>query len=220
MKRMIDITLAALGLAVLSPLLAVVAAAVWFADGRPIIFAQERFGRGFRRFRIFKFRTMVVGATENGLATGEDARVTRIGRFLRASKLDELPQLLNVLRGDMSLVGPRPELPRYVEFYRAEYRAILRVRPGMTDLASLLYRNEAQQLAESPDPEAEYVGTILPDKIRLGLGYVRRASLGLDLWLMAMTVRCLLIPKRIPKSVVEAPRRRFGMWTPSPLVKS
>jgi len=116
-------------------------------------------------------------------------------------------------------VGPRPEMPRFVEFYREEYREILTVRPGMTDLASLLYRHESQQLAESPDPEAEYVGTILPEKIRLGSAYVHHASLRFDLWLLWATARCLVTPHRAPERAIDAWRRNFETTGPSPVSK-
>ena len=189
-KRTLDLTLAGLGVVVLSPLLAVVAASVALDSPGPVFFRQVRVGRGFRPFRIIKFRTMVEDAARRGgpLSIGADPRVTRVGRWLRRLKLDELPQLFNVLAGDMSLVGPRPEVPEYVERYRADYADILTVRPGMTDLASLKYRDESALLAAAADPGAEYVRVILPDKIRLAREYVRRSSVLFDLSLILRTL--------------------------------
>jgi len=186
----LDLTLAGLGVVVLSPLLAAVAASVALDSPGPVFFRQVRVGRGFRPFRIIKFRTMVEDAARRGgpLSIGADPRVTRVGRWLRRLKLDELPQLFNVLAGDMSLVGPRPEVPEYVERYRADYADILTVRPGMTDLASLKYRDESALLAAAADPGAEYVRVILPDKIRLAREYVRRSSVLFDLSLILRTL--------------------------------
>jgi lipopolysaccharide/colanic/teichoic acid biosynthesis glycosyltransferase len=156
----------------------------------PIFFLQERVGRGFRSFWIYKFRTMVVDAPKLGLqiTAGEDPRITRVGRFLRKWKLDELPQLFNVLKGDMSLVGPRPEVPRYVEMFREDYASVLSVRPGITDPASLKYRDEAEVLAASSDPEDTYVQQILPEKISLAKKYVAEASLRGDIVLIWQTI--------------------------------
>jgi lipopolysaccharide/colanic/teichoic acid biosynthesis glycosyltransferase len=189
-KRGVDLLLAGLGVVVLSPVYVVVAALVVLDSPGPVFFRQTRVGREFRPFRIIKFRTMVTDAERRGgkLSVGADPRITRIGRELRRLKLDELPQLLNVLAGDMSLVGPRPEVPEYVERFQAEYADILTVRPGMTDLASLKYRDESALLAAAADPAAEYVRVILPDKIRLAREYVRRSSLRLDLSLILRTL--------------------------------
>jgi lipopolysaccharide/colanic/teichoic acid biosynthesis glycosyltransferase len=189
-KRGVDLLLAGLGVVVLSPVYVVVAALVALDSPGPVFFRQTRLGRGFRPFRIIKFRTMVTDAERRGgkLSVGADPRITRVGRGLRRLKLDELPQLLNVLAGDMSLVGPRPEVPEYVERFRSEYADILTVRPGMTDLASLKYRDESALLAAAADPAAEYVRVILPDKIRLAREYVRRSSLRLDLSLILRTL--------------------------------
>jgi lipopolysaccharide/colanic/teichoic acid biosynthesis glycosyltransferase len=189
-KRTFDLVLTAVGLVVLSPVLALVAVLVGVGSGRPVLFRQTRVGRGFRRFRIVKFRTMVADAERLGgpLSVGADPRITRVGSALRRLKLDELPQLFNVLAGDMSLVGPRPEVPEYVERFRAEYEEILSLRPGLTDLASLKYRDESALLAGAADPAGEYVRVILPDKIRLGREYVRRASVMLDLSIILRTI--------------------------------
>jgi lipopolysaccharide/colanic/teichoic acid biosynthesis glycosyltransferase len=191
LKRLFDVLAAGVSIVVLSPLLVVVASAVRFSSPGPVIFSQERVGRNFRPFRIFKFRTMYVDAQARGgqLTVGAyDPRITPVGRLLRGTKLDELPQLWNVLRGDMSLVGPRPEVPRYVEMFRGDFAEILRVRPGITDPASLKYRCESDQLAAAGDPEAEYVRRILPDKIAISKEYLRTASLVGDAGILLRTV--------------------------------
>jgi lipopolysaccharide/colanic/teichoic acid biosynthesis glycosyltransferase len=207
-KRTFDVVVAAAGLVLLSPLLAAVALLVGVDGGRPVLFRQTRVGRGFRHFRIIKFRTMVPGAERLGgaLSVGEDPRITRVGRALRRSKLDELPQLVNVLAGEMSLVGPRPELPQYVEQFRADYEEILTLRPGLTDLASLKYRDESTLLAAAVDPAAEYMRVILPDKIRLGREYVRRASMRLDLSIILRTFGAVAGVAAVPRRELGEPR--------------
>jgi lipopolysaccharide/colanic/teichoic acid biosynthesis glycosyltransferase len=189
-KRAFDLLLAGLGLLVISPVLILAAIAIKLDSTGPVFFLQERIGRNFRPFSIYKFRTMVVGADRRGgqITVGSDPRVTRVGRWLRHSKIDELPQLINVLLGDMSLVGPRPEVPKYVEMYHDEYALVLSVRPGLTDPASVKYRDEASILAASPDPEREYVDRILPDKIALARAYVARATLSSDLIVLVRTL--------------------------------
>lgn len=190
MKRAFDIVAAGLGIVALSPLLLLVAALIKLDSRGPILFKQERIGKGFRPFLIYKFRTMVENAPELGrpLTYGTDPRITRIGNYLRASKIDELPQLWNVLKGDMSLVGPRPEVPPYVEVFRRDYEEILKIRPGLTDWASLKYSDEAAFLGQFENPEGEYLRRLLPDKIRLAKEYVQRSSFGLDLRLILATV--------------------------------
>ena len=182
MKRIFDITFAFLGLLVLLPLFLLVAFLIKMDSAGPVFFRQRRVGRGLIPFFILKFRTMVPDAPRKGgqITFGSDPRITRIGRLLREAKIDEIPQLLNVLLGDMSFVGPRPEVPKYVELYPEDFREILQVRPGMTDLASLKYRNEAGLLGRSEDPEREYIQRILPDKIRISKEYLRRSSLWFD----------------------------------------
>lgn len=189
MKRVLDVTLSAAGLVVLSPLLLLAALLVKLDSPGPAVFTQVRVGRRFTPFVIYKFRTMRTdGPGGRPISVGDDPRITRVGRWLRRTKIDELPQLFNVLKGDMSLVGPRPELPRYVEMFRDDYAEVLQVRPGLTDPASIKYRNEAALLARSAAPETEYVERILPDKIRLAREYVRRASVATDLSLMIRTL--------------------------------
>jgi len=197
-KRLVDIVAASIGLLLLSPLFLILAALIKLDSSGPVLFRQERIGRGFIPFLIYKFRTMAAGRANEGLCitSRNDARITRVGRWLRATKLDELPQLLNVLIGDMSLVGPRPEVRHYVELFRSEYEQLLSIRPGMTDLASLKYRDEGDVLAQVEDPEAEYVTRILPDKIELGSLYLQRASLFFDLSLILKTVLRLVWPAK------------------------
>ena len=181
------------GLLCLWPVFAVVAILIKLDSRGPVFFKQDRMGRAFRPFLIYKFRTMVRDAPNKGgpITFGEDPRITGIGRFLRKIKIDELPQLINVLKGEMSIVGPRPEVRRYVEALREDYQEILTVRPGITDLASLKYRNEAAILGSSDDPEQMYLRYILPEKINLGKEYVRRSSLIFDLTLIFKTLATL-----------------------------
>ena len=190
MKRMFDIVVAAAALVVLFPLLVLSALLIKLDSPGPIFFKQERIGRNFRPFWIYKFRTMAQDApARGGLVTiGEDARVTRVGRLLRKSKIDEIPQLTNILKGDMALVGPRPEVRYYVELFRRDYEEILKVRPGLTDLASLKYRDEAALLGKAANPEDEYRTRVLPDKIRLAKDYLRRSSFLFDLSLILKTL--------------------------------
>lgn len=190
MKRCFDIFLAALGLLVLSPVFVLAAILVKWTSPGPVFFRQERVGKDFEPFEIMKFRTMSVDAPLRGgqLTAGRDPRITRVGGFLRATKIDELPQLINVLRGEMSFVGPRPEVPRYVDHFREDYEELLSVRPGITDLASLKYRHESELLGQANDPEDLYLQSILPDKIALGKQYLRHRSLSLDLKLICKTV--------------------------------
>lgn len=191
-KRALDLAVALPLLALLSPLLAVLALAVKLDSAGPFLFRQVRVGRGGRPFRILKLRTMRVGAVGAAVTARGDARVTAVGRFLRRWKLDELPQLWNVVVGDMSLVGPRPEVPRYVERFPEDYARILRVRPGVTDLAAIVYRDEEAVLAAAPDPEAAYVQTVLPAKIALYHRYLDEMSLRTDLGLLLRTVAAVL----------------------------
>ncbi|MCZ2406548.1 MAG: sugar transferase [Burkholderiales bacterium] len=194
-KRLFDIACAATALLLLSPVLLLIALWVRLDSPGPVLFRQQRVGRGGRPFAILKFRTMQVNAEAAGLqiTVGQDPRVTRAGAWLRRSKLDELPQFVNVLRGEMSVVGPRPEVPRYVALYPAAQRAtVLSVRPGITDLASLAFRDEARLLAASADPERTYVEQILPVKLRHACDYVQQRSLWLDLRIIARTALAVL----------------------------
>lgn len=195
MKRLLDIAAAGAGLLVLAPLFGVVALLIKLDSPGPVFFRQQRIGKGFQPFWILKFRTMEHCARPGAAITvAHDPRITRAGRLLRRSKIDELPQLVNILKGDMSLVGPRPEVPCYVEAFHRDYEEILAVRPGLTDLASLKYRDESALLARSPDPEREYFERVLPDKICLAKETIRRSSLFFDLGLIAKTCRSILFP--------------------------
>jgi len=190
MKRLFDIIFSFVGLVALSPLFVVVALLVKIDSKGPVFFRHTRMGRDFIPFHVYKFRTMVDGAEQRGssVTAGSDERITRFGRLLRKTKVDELPQLLNVLKGEMSLVGPRPEVREYVELYEPEYRRLLSVRPGITDPASLRYAEEQGVLARSPNWEEEYRKRILPDKIRLSLEYVDNHSVITDFSLIVKTV--------------------------------
>jgi lipopolysaccharide/colanic/teichoic acid biosynthesis glycosyltransferase len=191
-KRAFDVVAAVIGLALLAPLFLLVAAWIRLDSPGPVFFRQERVGRAGRPFRIHKFRTMRVEAGGPALTVGADPRITRAGAFLRRTKIDELPQLLDVLRGDMSVVGPRPEVARYVAAYPPALREkVLSVRPGITDPASLQFRDESTLLARAADPEREYREVVLPAKLRLAADYVDTASLGGDLRLIAATLRAL-----------------------------
>jgi len=189
-KRAFDLFWSSLGLVVLSPVLALLALAVKLEDGGPVFFRQLRIGQGGRPFRIWKFRTMVVDADRQGRAitVGRDPRITRVGHRLRDTKLDEIPQLLNVFLGEMSLVGPRPEVPRYVELYTEAQRTILALRPGITDLASIKYRNESDLLGAAENPDETYVQILLPDKIRINLAYAAEAGLWSDFLVILATL--------------------------------
>src|SRR5213594_3029441 len=195
-KRSCDIIISFLGLLLLSPALVVTSLLIKLDSRGPAFFRQERIGRRFQTFSIYKFRTMVADASEKGglLTSARDSRITRLGRILRKSKIDELPQLINVLRGEMTLVGPRPEVRRYVNLFRHDYEEILRVPPGITDLASLKYRDESALLALVADPEREYITRVLPDKITLAKEYVRRSSFHFDVSLILKTLAKILVP--------------------------
>jgi lipopolysaccharide/colanic/teichoic acid biosynthesis glycosyltransferase len=191
LKRSTDIALSLAVIVLLSPVLAAAALAVWLDSGSPILFRQERVGRGFVRFRILKFRTMR-GTGGPSITVAGDARVTRVGKFLRLAKLDEIPQFWNVLRGDMSIVGPRPEIPQYVELFKDRYREILEVRPGITDPASIRFRNEEEVLSRSPDPLEEYTERVLPAKLDMAEEYVRTRSIAGDILIMLRTASSIV----------------------------
>jgi lipopolysaccharide/colanic/teichoic acid biosynthesis glycosyltransferase len=190
MKRTFDAIVSFLGLVLLSPFLLPVAILINLDSPGPILFRQQRIGKGFRPFFIYKFRTMLHDPCGPGrlITIGDDPRITRVGRWLRKAKIDELPQLFNVLKGEMSFVGPRPEVAKYVQVFHRDYEDILRVRPGITDLASLKYRDEAYLLQKAANPEEEYVSHVLPDKIKLAKDYVQRSSLLFDLGLIFKTM--------------------------------
>lgn len=193
LKRVFDLLFSSLGLIILSPLLLITALLIKWDSPGSVFYRGVRMGHGGHPFRIFKFRTMVDGAHRmgGGITTLDDRRITRVGRFLRRSKLDELPQLINVVRGEMSLVGPRPEDPAYVALYTPEQRRVLSVRPGITSAASLQYRDEARLLA-GETWEQVYVEDILPHKLQIELDYIQKANVLTDLVLIARTVFALV----------------------------
>lgn len=203
MKRAFDIVAAACGLVLLLPVFVMVALLVRCKDGGPAFYRQTRIGRHGRSFRIWKFRTMVDGADRIGppLTAGRDPRITPIGHWLRKFKFDEIPQLLNVLTGEMSLVGPRPEVPQYVDLYNSNQRRVLDIRPGITDPASLKYFNEHELLANSDDPERDYVEQIMPEKIHINLEYAAGATLRTDVLVIVRTLVRIVVRRRGPKRV-------------------
>lgn len=210
-KRAFDLLGAALALVLLCPLLLLLALVIRLDSPGPVFFRQERVGRFGRPFRIHKFRSMVEQAPALGppLTVGSDARITRSGRWLRRTRLDELPQLIDVLRGDMSLVGPRPEVPRYVQHYPPDLRErALAVRPGITDPSSLANLDEAARLAAAADPEREYIQHILPLKLAAAVDYAEQATLWSDLGVIARTLGVLLGRGRCTRSSPSPTRGR------------
>lgn len=194
MKRLFDITASGLGLLVLSPLFLVLALWIKLDSPGPVFYRQVRVGRGNKDFRLFKFRSMRVGSDKKGLITvgGHDPRVTRSGYYIRKYKLDELPQLINVFIGDMSLVGPRPEVRKYVDLYTPEQLRVLDVRPGITDMASIRYRNENELLEQAADPEQYYRDVVMQDKLRINLEYIADHSFIKDLKIIFMTFKAVV----------------------------
>jgi len=189
-KRLFDLVAASIGLVLLSPLFLAVAIAIRRSSPGPVFFRQVRVGRGGVPFSMFKFRTMRPDAERVGgqLTVGADPRITPVGHTLRRYKLDEFPQLINVVLGDMSLVGPRPEVPRYVALYDERQRRVLDVRPGITDPASIAYRDENALLAAADDPEATYLGEVMPAKLEINLAYLERRSLLRDVGVILQTL--------------------------------
>jgi lipopolysaccharide/colanic/teichoic acid biosynthesis glycosyltransferase len=187
MKRFLDVVISATALLITAPILACAALAILIETGPPFIFIQDRVGRGFRRFRMYKLRTMRVGLPGNKITVSGDTRITRVGAILRQTKIDELPQFWNVLKGDMSIVGPRPEVPEYVELFAERYRCILSMRPGITDFASIEFGNEEELLASCGDPITEYREKILPYKLTLAEKYMAQQSVICDLSIIFRT---------------------------------
>ncbi len=189
-KRFFDLFFSLLGLIILSPILCFISLWILVDSKGSVFYRQERIGLGEVPFRIYKFRTMFVGSDQKGLLTigDKDNRVTQVGQFLRKTKLDEMPQLINVLKGEMSFVGPRPEVKKYVDLYTVEQRAIFQVRPGITDVASIEYMDEVEVLAKSVDPEKTYIEEIMPHKLALNLAYLKRRNLFTDIGLIIKTV--------------------------------
>lgn len=194
MKRIFDVTASGLGLLLLSPLFLIVAIWIRLDSPGPVFYRQTRVGRYNKDFRLFKFRSMRIGSDKKGLITvgGRDPRVTRSGYWIRKYKLDELPQLINVFKGDMSLVGPRPEVRKYVDLYTPEQLHVLDVRPGITDMASIRYRNENELLEQAADPEQFYRDTVMQDKLRINLEYVSDHSFFKDIRIILMTFKAVV----------------------------
>lgn len=195
LKRIFDILLAAVGVLVLLPLFLVVVVWIKFDSPGPAFYKQIRVGKDNRDFKLLKFRSMRIGSDKAGLLTigGRDPRVTQSGYFIRKYKIDELPQLINVLLGEMSLVGPRPEVRKYVELYNADQRKVLLVKPGITDLASLEYFNENELLSQSTNPEQTYVEVVMPHKLKLNLKYIERAGLVTDVQIILRTIKRIVL---------------------------
>ncbi len=190
MKRIFDIFFSFIGLLFLLPLFIIVGVLIKVDSKGPVFFRQERIGKDFSAFRIFKFRTMSMNTKKKGslVTIAGDKRVTKIGALLRKTKIDELPQLLNVLKGDMSLVGPRPEVKKYVDLFKAEYKELLTIKPGITDPASIQYSQEERVLALSQSWEDEYIKKVLPEKIRLSMTYVEDHNIFTDVKLILRTI--------------------------------
>lgn len=194
MKRIFDIIASGLGILLLCPLFIAIALWIKLDSKGPILYKQQRVGRNNKDFTLYKFRSMRIGADRCGLITvGErDPRVTYSGYLIRKYKLDELPQLINVFLGDMSLVGPRPEVRKYVELYSKEQMNVLSVRPGITDMASVLYRNENELLGKVEDPEQYYREVIMKDKLNINLDYIRQCSFLYDMKLILLTIKTII----------------------------
>lgn len=193
-KRVFDFFAALIGIILISPVLIVVCVAIKLDSSGKIMFLQKRVGKDEKEFYIYKFRTMVTDAEKLGkqITVGNDNRITKVGAFLRKYKIDELPQLFNVLKGDMSLVGPRPEVPKYVALYSEEQKKVLSVRPGITDLASLRYSDENEILGKVDNPEEHYINVIMQDKLGLNLEYIKKSNLFFDISLIIKTIiKCM-----------------------------
>jgi lipopolysaccharide/colanic/teichoic acid biosynthesis glycosyltransferase len=200
-KRLFDVAVSVVALALVSPILAAAALAIKLGSRGPVFFRQARIGLNGRPFQMYKFRTMVVGADRLGPSstTTDDPRITPIGRTLRRLNIDELPQFINVLKGDMSVVGPRPQVPWAVERYTPEERVILSVRPGITDWASLWVGDEGERLRGSVDPDRDYLEKIWPEKRRLQLEYIRSRSLAVDTVIVMKTIKSHIVDRLVPR---------------------
>ena len=193
LKRIFDITLSLFGLIILLPFMLIIAILIKFDSKGTVFFKQIRITKGGKEFKIFKYRTMKVGSDKySQITVGKDGRITKIGSFLRKYKLDEIPQLINVLIGDMSLVGPRPEVPKYVALYTDEQKEILKVRAGITDYASIEFSNENDLLALEKDSEKAYIEKIMPKKIELNKKYLSEISMLTDIRIILLTIKKIL----------------------------
>ena len=193
LKRIFDITLSLFGLIILLPFMLIIAILIKFDSKGTVFFKQIRITKGGKEFKIFKYRTMKAGSDKySQITVGKDERITKIGSFLRKYKLDEIPQLINVLIGDMSLVGPRPEVPKYVALYTDEQKEILKVKAGITDYASIEFSDENDLLASEEDPEKEYIEKIIPKKIELNTKYLSEISVLTDIRIILLTIKKIL----------------------------
>ena len=193
LKRIFDIILSLFGLIILSPFMLIIAILIKIDSKGPVFFKQVRITKGGKEFKIFKYRTMKVGSDKySQITVGKDERITKIGSFLRKYKLDEIPQLINVLIGDMSLVGPRPEVPKYVALYTDEQKEILKVRAGITDYASIEFSDENDLLASEEEPEKAYIEKIMPKKIELNKKYLSEISVLTDIRIILLTIKKIL----------------------------
>lgn len=192
MKRIFDFTTSLIGLIIISPILLFIALFISLESKGGVFYKQKRVGKGNKDFYVYKFRSMILDADKKGLLSigkdGKDPRVTKVGYIIRKYKLDELPQLLNVLKGDMSLVGPRPEVRKYVDLYNKEQMQVFNVRPGITDIASIKFRNENDLLSQSPNPEEYYIKEIMPQKLSLNLEYIKTRTFLGDIKLIFKTI--------------------------------
>jgi lipopolysaccharide/colanic/teichoic acid biosynthesis glycosyltransferase len=200
---MLDRVIAALGLCFLTPVFGIAALAVVVESGRPVWFRQTRIGRHGKPFQLMKFRSMRAGLPGSKITGAGDRRVTKVGAILRRYKIDELPQLWNVLRGDMNLIGPRPEIPEYVDLASSSWKQVLAVRPGISDLATLVYRDEEALLGSSDNTERFYRDVVLPGKLALSLHYSRTRSIASDLKLLLLTVRYSLLPRGFDPQAIK-----------------
>lgn len=199
LKRSVDIVFSLTGLIFLSPVFLIIAIWIKMDSKGPVFYKQIRVGKNGRNFLLYKFRSMMVDADKKGLLTvGEgDSRITKSGKFIRKFKLDELPQLINVLSGDMSIVGPRPEVPKYVALYNEEQQKVLNVRPGISDWASIRFRDENKLLAEAEDSENFYITEVMPEKLRMNLEYVRKNNLWTDIKIIFMTLKKIIFKEKL-----------------------
>jgi len=192
-KRVFDIVASLVGIVLLLPVFIIIGLWVKLSSKGPIIFVQKRVGKDFIEFNLYKFRSMVVGAQTKGpgVTSKDDARVTKVGRFIRSTKIDELPQLFNVLKGDMSLVGPRPELKKFVEAKKQEYKKVLSIKPGITDNAAIEFRDEEEIMSQYEDKEKAYIDIVLPQKIKLYYKYIDEISFFNDVKLILKTLKVI-----------------------------
>ena len=206
MIRLFDLFFSFIGVLIASPFLLFIAIAIKLTSRGPVIFSQKRVGKNNNDFNVFKFRTMIINSDKKSLITigGRDSRITKIGFFLRKYKLDELPQLVNVLVGQMSLVGPRPEVRKYVNLYSESQLKVLNIRPGITDWASIMFRNENDLLEKSSDPELYYMNSIVPEKILLNQRYVAKYNVAEYFKILGITILVIVYPRYISKLLANS----------------